>query len=387
MVWAHPAAALALVAIAIPLLLHLFTKRTARSIQFPTLRFIQAERLASLKRRAFDDVLLLAIRAAIVAAAVLAAAGPLLVTSARRRAWDAHTTQRTIADARELPGAIAWLRAQPPASREIVIRSTFPLGSITDADVAAVPADIGLRFERTASLPASRVAAAPSVLAPAAGRSQSVEAIDREVILARDRTSVRDVGRSAATMPVEIVAPDEEHQAAAALFEAILRERIPAPATGRLARIELARPVGSGQLQAIRSPWMGDAAAHIIREARSHNATADIRAGWANGRLVIATSARAGDEGVRAVVRAVFDALAPAFVTDTETVPISDGELASWSRPPTAAPLPAAESIGAGDRRWLWLSALALLVVESIVRRARSGSRLDAEGVEASRVA
>ena len=37
----------------------------------------------------------------------------------------------------------------PPARREIVIASPFPIGSITQADIAAIPPSIGVRFERT----------------------------------------------------------------------------------------------------------------------------------------------------------------------------------------------------------------------------------------------
>jgi hypothetical protein len=132
---------------------------------------------------------------------------------------------------------------------------------------------------------------------------------------------------------------------------------------------------------------MGDAAADVLREAKRHDATADADAGSIDGRLVIATSAHAGDEGVRALVRAVFDALAPPLPTDVEILAISDRQLAAWSRPPAPAPRPAPESIGAGDRRWIWLTALALLAVESVIRRARSTPRPDAAGVEEPRVA
>jgi hypothetical protein len=384
-VWAYPAAALALVAVVIPLLLHLFTRRRARPIQFPTLRFIQASRLASLKRRALDDVLLLAIRIAIVAAAAAAATGPLLITPARRRAWDARTIQRTIGDVRELRGAVAWLRDQPPGRREIVVRSAFPLGSITDADVALVPAAIGLRFERSSELPASRVAAAPPALTSSADRSHRVDAIEREVTLTRGGTSVREIRRSASAMPVEVIAPAGEQEAADAIVETILREHAPAAVAGRLARIELARR--AIEKATIRDPWMGAAAAHIIRDAKSHDPMKDVGIGSVDGRLVIATSAHTGDPFVPVLIRAVFDALAPPFPTTLEILAIPDRQLAAWSRPPAAAPPPAPESVGAGDRRWFWLAALGLLVVESIVRRARSDAGDVTKAIEGSRVA
>ena len=51
--------------------------------------------------------------------------------------------------------AVLWLDAAPPARREIVIASPFPIGSITQADVAAVPAGHRrpLRADRHAAQP------------------------------------------------------------------------------------------------------------------------------------------------------------------------------------------------------------------------------------------
>src|SRR5439155_23533783 len=73
---------------AAPILIHLLVQRRAERFPFPTLRFLQPTRLAAIRRHLLEDIPLLLVRAAILAAAVAALAGPLLVTPARRQAWD-----------------------------------------------------------------------------------------------------------------------------------------------------------------------------------------------------------------------------------------------------------------------------------------------------------
>jgi hypothetical protein len=51
---------------------------------------------------------------------------------------------------------LLWLESAPPARRELVIVSTLAIGSITQADLAAIPQSAGVRFERAGTLPASR---------------------------------------------------------------------------------------------------------------------------------------------------------------------------------------------------------------------------------------
>src|SRR5947209_19587006 len=88
MIWLNPAAWFALAAVAAPIVIHLLIQRRAERLPFPTLRFLQPTRLASIRRHLLEDWLLLAIRIALLAAAVAALAGPLLITASRRTAWD-----------------------------------------------------------------------------------------------------------------------------------------------------------------------------------------------------------------------------------------------------------------------------------------------------------
>src|SRR5262249_34813461 len=139
-IWINPIATLGLLAIAAPIVIHILARQKAERLPFPTLQFIRPSQLAAIRRRTLEDAALLAVRALIVAAAVAALAGPFLETAARRRAWDAQTIRADVTGNLHegLTRAVAWLDAQPPGRREIVVRGPLTIGSITTADLAAV---------------------------------------------------------------------------------------------------------------------------------------------------------------------------------------------------------------------------------------------------------
>ena len=246
MSWLNPSALFALAAIAAPILIHILVQRRAERFPFPTLRFLQPTRLAAIRRHLLEDPGLLAIRIGVLAAAVVALAGPLLVTAARRRAWDNRLAQAIVIDddattaatgfpsGNDRPGAtlqqrfegsslpdgirraILWLETTPPARREIVIASALPIGSITPADVAAIPTGIGVRFERRPTLPATRTAPGGRLLTPTGVRA-------REVTLSGERTSFRDMDAGdPAVWPIEIVASAADKPALDAAAVAVL---------------------------------------------------------------------------------------------------------------------------------------------------------------------
>src|SRR5262245_63525921 len=82
MIWLHPLARQ--------------SRRRAERIPFPTLRFIQPTQLPAMRRRAIEDLALLAIRLAIVILAVAAFAGPLLVTPVRQAGWQARLVRAVV---------------------------------------------------------------------------------------------------------------------------------------------------------------------------------------------------------------------------------------------------------------------------------------------------
>src|SRR6185295_4381492 len=284
MLWLNPVALFGLAAIAAPILIHILIQRRAERFPFPTLRFLQPTRLAAIRRHLLEDLPLLAIRIAIVAAAVAALAGPLLLISARRQAWDRRLVraivsdtaapqvtraepapplrQETFANATLADGirrAVLWLDTTPPARREIVIASSFPIGSITNADVAAVPVDIGLRFERAGALPEKRTVAMGQVLTP--GGAQR-----REMTLTGDQTSARDVAAGdPVPWPIDAVSAETDKAAIDAAIAAVLSQHVWAATPDRRARVVLVQSAVplANDAAPITQPWMADAVARI----------------------------------------------------------------------------------------------------------------------------
>jgi len=395
MIWGMPTAVWALLALAVPVLVHTLVRRRSRPTPFPTLRFIPHTRLASIERRALEDVVLLAIRLGVLAAAVAAVAAPLLVTRARRAAWDAVTVRAEVAvsvpprgdanwsiaaetAAEGISQALAWLELQQPGRRELIVRSAFPIGSFSATDVAGIPASVGIRLERAGALPASRRFPAPSVLAREdVGSSVRLR---RETLLDRDRTSVQDAGTGeTAIPPIEIVAPAARQRSADDVLRSVLVDRVPAAAVSRSARIELVdgMPAATAPVvEGIHEPWMADAAAVVWRDAsiRNPERAGRLRFLAEGAHLVVKADSTIADSALADLARSVFEALAPPVEQRREEIlGITDGQLNAWSREPGPSETPSAEQ-RPWDGRWFWLAALVLLSVEALVRK-RSARR------------
>lgn len=397
MIWLVPAAWLGALAIAAPILIHLVARPRAVAQTFPTLRFLPEAARTSRRRRRIEDWPLLAVRGAIVVAAVAALAGPLVVTTARRAAWNARVIRETVEASdgslrRELARAVAALADAPPGRRAIVVRSTFPLGSITEADIAAVPPTIGLTFERTTALPAVREIDAPVLI-----RSASPERLSRRVVADRAQTSVLD-GAATPASPIDLAVPPE----ARTTLEAVLAERVPLLPPGRRGRLLFADAASlAGDIRAVtpvRTPWIADAIAIIARDADLRAAAREVtttlptaafdREPWhllatnrerrpiavasadLSDRLVVVAASRPDQFATAVLMRSMLNAMAPASAFDqAEVITISDAELRAWSREPGEAALPRRETADADDRRGLWIAMLVLLGVETWMRR------------------
>ena len=191
MIWQNAWAFAGLLALAVPLAIHLLGRRTARIRKFPSLRFVTASHPISTRRTRPTDIPLLIVRMAILASAVVALARPLFVTEGRERELGRALTRAIIVDtgasmrrpargtrsaesARDaarrraqelageasssaiietvtpadgLAGGVAWL-ATRTARREIVIVSDFQTNAIDRADLAVVPPEIGIDLAR-----------------------------------------------------------------------------------------------------------------------------------------------------------------------------------------------------------------------------------------------
>lgn len=458
MLWLNPSALFALALVAAPILIHILIQRRAERFPFPTLRFLQPTRLAAIRRHVLEDIVLLAVRVALLAAAVAALAGPLFVTTARRQAWDRRIVRAVVVDdvvtdtvgaelappslappvgadqdrplrpalqrtfeAASLPDgirrAILWLDAVPPARRELVVASPFPIGSITSADVAAIPADIGVRFERTGTLPGTRTVPAGRLLTSAGVRA-------REVTLAGDHTSVREAAAGdPMAWPIDVVSSKAEQPAIDAAVAAVLSQRVWAAPPDRRARLVLVEPKtamaqvvdGLSDVSPVQQPWMADAAARIAGDRELRAAAARVAAGlsdarfaaapWqilasaADGRplavaagsanrLVVASAARASDVATPVLLRSIANAIAAIpDLQRAEVVPIADALLQQWSRPSTPPASPRIETVEQDDRRWLWLAVLCLLGLEMWIRRARTADEANEHREETARVA
>jgi len=474
-IWLNPATLVALVALAAPILIHILVRRRAERFPFPTLRFLQPTRLAAIRRHVLEDVVLLAVRAAALAAAAAAVAGPLLVTPARRQAWERRIVRATVIDDalrkgaqplpprreasafaedsadRRRPGeegqsgalgaaasapaalhqefpasplfdgirrAIAWLETAPAARRELVVMSSFPLGSITAADVAGVPADIGLRLERSGTVPSTRTVQAGRVWT-------SAGVVTRQVTLDGSRTSVREeTTAEPLTWPIDVVSSPEYGSIADAAASAVLSQRVWAPPPDRRARLVLLEPASKAVVahadaiadaSAIDRPWMADAVAGMTRDADLRTAAERVaggldetrfaRAPWqvvaaaADGRplvvaagsptrLVVVCGAQASDVVTPVVMRAIANAIAQVpDLQSAEVVSISDALLQGWSRPATPPRVPRVGAVESDDRRWFWVAALCLLAFEMWIRRSRVSLSDREEREEAARVA
>lgn len=202
--WLNPVALFGAVALVLPVLIHLFSRKQTRVVPFPSLRFVAVSPLLPTRRTRLSDVALLMVRLAILATAVAALAGPLWARNRNAgdstRAATATTSVNTAGiDVRALvidtgtgfhrgnrdsaavhsldtlltrlraesksvidlpttapfyaiPGAVDWLQQQQ-GSRELVVVSDFRRGALDSADVAAIPRDIPVRLIRIAAPP------------------------------------------------------------------------------------------------------------------------------------------------------------------------------------------------------------------------------------------
>jgi hypothetical protein len=439
-VWLNGIAWIGAAAIVAPIVIHLLVHRRAEAIAFPTLRFVQPTRLAAIRRRTLDDLVLLLVRCAALAAAAGALAGPLLVTDARQRVWNARIVRAIVTDApapyaqaaepvfREqtfagpdlrdgAARATRWLAAAPPARRELVIVSPLVVGSIDRTDLTDVPAEIGVRFVRSGTVPErrslvarpvwTRGAGASSRSAPSAplgdGRATGLVIEQRERIVELDgpRTSVRDTAaQPIASLPIDIVAPPDVRSVVDAALAAVLTERVLAPVAGRRARVIIA-PAGTAEAALYESgaplaSWIADAIARITADADLQRTDPDGRplvAATTDGTTLIVTStAPAIDTITPLAFRAVLNALAasqpvesrsaPAFaegyggkaLAERETLAIPDADLRSWERPAADFRWQTSglSAIDEDDRRWWWAGVVVLLALEAWLRRSRS---------------
>jgi len=351
--WLNTAALWGLTLIALPIAIHLLVRQHTRSVHYPSLRFVRETALAAFRRRAIQDALLLACRVAIIVSAALALAGPIIQTSGRTErfaerlsravvqiddadvdpqllsdVFRSHTFQRPqVADA--INDAVRWLESQPPSLREIAFVAGFTKGQVSNSDLHRVPAGIGIRFVPVPASPPSNTFT-QTILTRRDGR---LVFVNRQVRLTADATHVAPGGDAPAPDDViRVVAAAKDQPLADAALRAALDAGLRWPDRNRRVLLvwDDAAITDPGGMLTLRMP---------VPDPPSSAATAI----W---NLVDGATAREA----------------------AEPVAIPRPDLEAWSRQPQGIS-PQAQPADEGDRRWLWLIALALLILEYWLRR------------------
>lgn len=388
--WLAPLAWAGLALIAVPIAIHLLARRESRRIPFPSLRFVPASTLAALRRRAIADWPLLVLRVLIIALAVAAAAAPVFVSDARRGSWNTRYARalvvtgdspavqdsqreetngsfaaRTFAHT-HLPDAIRaaarWLRAQPPARREVVVIGDVREGALSRRDFDALEPHVGVRFVPAGEAPGVVLHDAEGV---AEMRGGSAARFRLRVTPAAEYTeAVYEPSATARVPQVEIRAAPEEQDIADALQRAVARQGIMLSAgTSRAVSIlfdgaEAPAPTVTSGAMADDAAWARNVLAQTPR----------VRGELRDGVLVLRTPLRVTDPEAPRLVAHIVDLAFTESLSQLEPRVLSAATLAAWSRAAGDSPadiLPGDE----GDRRWLWLAAIVLMIVEQIVRR------------------
>lgn len=405
MIWLSPLAWVGALLVGLPILIHLLGRGRARVLRFPTLRFIDASRLLPTKRSRVQDPVLLAVRCAIVLAAVAALAGPLLLTTGRKQTLDrglaraivVDTTLRsaaTLDSARQIarrlatdaqtsvvvetgdlatavPGAVAWLERQHRRG-ELAIVSDFRVGAIDREDLSNVPAAVGIATYRVAvgdtsatvverALVGNRVDQATSRWANDATEIQWTAtntppaAVPSVLVLGAsgDTTSIRAAEAAARTVPVAL--PVDTTRAAAI----VLPGYPGADTIGRVRPTRLSSWEAALVGQAERAGLSLGRVGHAAFQGREHF-------------LIVPTTPAGSAATVQLIALArQATSIAPSAGA-LETRHVGESELSAWNRAPASAGnarFRPSDDDGPSDARWLWLVALALLVVEWQMRR------------------
>jgi Aerotolerance regulator N-terminal len=439
-IWQNPWAWLGIVTLAVPVLIHLLGRGHARVLPFPSLRFLERSRLLPTRRTRVHDLLLLLVRLGVLFAAVVALAQPLLRTTGQTRAVSQTLARAVVVDtsasmqrstpsgetahraarrdavsaasdantsvvletrrpATAIAGAVEWLERQP-GQRELVVISDFQDGALNAADLASVPASIGVRMVRIG---------VSTTVAPAQTLSRAARGLSlARVTTTPEQTDVvwsTTADTSIAETVLLLTGPADGVRAqAAARAAATLGARLPFDATRRIAivfpsyepRAELLRSA-----TAVHVPWMTSVAAQlradsllmvaassrplitdtipvdslglVIARDAARRAVVVAKQATVQGRerLLLVADVDPGSLVSAALIAAVDRARSAAPLLDEfDSATIPDETLAAWQRPASSRSRDAGSS-GASDGRWFWVAALVLLAIETWMRRTK----------------
>ena len=414
--WLNPVALFGLVVIAGPVIVHLLRRRRAERLSFPSLRFISGASTSSVRFRIPADPGLLMLRIAIVGLAAAALAQPSVMTSPRAAAWtravvvdgavssSAQATEAAVAEAKGsdesitirsrtlrdgLQAAVEALTRRFPSRREVVLVSDFRHGALTAADLANVPAEMGVRFVEVGQSSAADEFPGATLL--------GVRGVPARVQAIRATREGTDVRLKTADGRIEGIRLETTPGSAELLLRSVARAGAPAPSADEPIALSFAPNAATGGKpgQVLRA-WMVQTAlrmrrdSELLRAARTHVRRAmnsDLPG------IVVARDAKdlpllvATQRGAELLIQvaappeafvsaatlrsALFARAGEPEWNDHEVARIPSFTLASWTRAPRRVSLSDVRLPGPGDARVVWGVVLGLLVVETFVRKSR----------------
>lgn len=388
-----PLALLGLLAVAVPVIIHLLGRHQSRVIRFPTLRFIPLSRLEPTRRKRISDWPLLLVRMAIVALGAVALSQPYFacanrsgnaapatpsrvividtsasmrrpvatgstmtaIDSARRYvsslgADAVETTIETADLAQSIAGATAWLAARAGA-RELLLVSDFQNSSLDAAAMSRVPQQVGVTTvvvpavgpidtpgprERPAAEATEADSPGATIAWSAIGERLPVSGPSRISIAYRDVIASDDVIREPQPLDVPWMR---------AIVSGLQRDRV---------LREAARREKGGRFSWQYPIARNDAGQDVVIAERRDSRLRIGLLGDPGGLTSVALN--------RAVIRLMNPPMAAA---ELDTTRIPGAVLAAWNRKATPVAGPAANL---SDGRWFWLAALLLIGVEAWMR-------------------
>ena len=204
--------------------------------------------------------------------------------------------------------------------------------------------------------------------------------------------------------PVDVVCSTDARPIVDAAIAAARSQRVWAPAANRRGRLVLLDPSIDPAAVADGGPvtesWIADAVASIARDRDLQAAGAQTPAGLSDPRfsampwqplllapdgrpvavagasrasLVVVSGATPSSLVTPLLLRAMVNALGgPPDLRQAEVLPIPESQLRAWSRPPAPVTAPPVDRVERDDRRGLWVLVIALLALETWVRRAKA---------------
>ena len=305
---------------------------------------------------------------------------------AQRLATESQTNVviETAFPARAFAGAFAWI-ARQSGRADVVVVSDFQTGVIEARDVANVPAGVGIRLARIDARGRSDEPRAQS-----SPTTSSVHASIAVLTGAAERDAAAAAQRAAASLHVE--APFDSSHAISVVYpsyeqraELLRRATLPrAPwMMDVVARIRadslLIRAASMASARAVGNAAAGIDSAAAVAVARTSSGKPVIVAAAAliagRDQLLLLPLVDAGSLTSAALLTSATRGLSLAPPgSELDSSRIDEATLTSWQREPGVRGTSSVDARGAGmrsDGRWLWVVALLLIALETVMRRAR----------------